>query len=218
MSDASDKAPFATASSTPVPDPTLLTTQQLNQQIAALKELVFTRLDAGDKAVELFNENLTRVPTALAVEMAHMKEWIEEKFRTVYVQFSTIQTQFKERDVRVEDNKTAATTAVNAALSAAKEAVQEQNKSFEKSIDKSERATLEQITQQRVLLQSIEKSINEKIAAQDTRVIRLETMITASQTAKVENRESSGASAYILFSVVTAILALTGILIAIFKH
>lgn len=217
MSEPADRG-FATHGSTPVPDPTLLTTQQLNQQIAALKELVFTRLDANDKAVELFNENLTRVPTALAVEIAHLKELQEAKFATIATQFTTIQTQFKERDVRVEDNKTAATTAVNAALSAAKEAVQEQNKSFEKSIDKSERATLEQINQQRVLLQSIEKSISEKITAQDTRVIRLETMLTASQTAKVENRESAGANVYILFSVIMAILAVAGILIAVFRR
>jgi len=47
----------------PVPDPTILTTQQLQREVAALKEIIFTRLDANDKAVELLHADVTRVPT-----------------------------------------------------------------------------------------------------------------------------------------------------------
>jgi hypothetical protein len=58
----------------PVPDPTELTTQALLREIAALKELIFTRLDGNDRAILVFNENLTRVPTATDRAVAQLKE------------------------------------------------------------------------------------------------------------------------------------------------
>jgi len=66
--------------SRPVPDPTLLTTQQLTREIAALKEVIFTRLEGMDKAIFLFNENITRVPTDTDKQIQHLKELHDSKF------------------------------------------------------------------------------------------------------------------------------------------
>jgi CHASE3 domain sensor protein len=124
--------------SRPIPDPTLLTTQQLNNSIAALKELMTTRLDAMDKAVELLNANQTRVPTEIDKQIAHLKELIFERFDTNDLGFAL-------RDDRVKQDKLDTKSELASALAAAEKAVQKQNESFTVSINKSEAAMGEQI-------------------------------------------------------------------------
>jgi hypothetical protein len=151
----------------PRPDPTLLTTQQLLRELAGLKEIVFTRLDAMDKAVELFDMNLTRVPTETDKAIEHLKELHEEKF-------TSVQTQFKERDVRVEQTARDTKVAVDAALQAAEKAVGKQNESFALSIEKSENATIKQIDQQGQLIATTTKALDDKITDVKDRLTRLE--------------------------------------------
>ncbi len=61
----------------PIPDPTLLTTQQLTREIAALKEVIFTRIDGMDLAIKLANETITRVPSDADKQIQHLKELLE---------------------------------------------------------------------------------------------------------------------------------------------
>src|SRR4026207_2120579 len=109
--------------STPVPDPTLLTTAALTREIAALKELVVTRLDAMDKAMDIFSDNLTRAPTEVDKQISHLKELMIETFAVHMEQFASIPPHFRERDVRGEQSAKDSKVAVDAALQAAKEAV-----------------------------------------------------------------------------------------------
>jgi len=124
--------------STPVPDPTLLTTQQLLLAVAALKELVFTRLDGMDKAMELFNANITRVPTDTDKQIEHLKTLHEQKFEgldiTLNERFSGVEKQFIERDVRGDKIAELNQKALDAALQAAKEAAGKTELSFTKQI------------------------------------------------------------------------------------
>src|ERR1700722_13869365 len=69
--------------SRPVPDPTLLTTQQLIREINSLKEVVFTRLDGMDTGIELFNGNITRVATDTDKQIQHLKEFHESRFNAM---------------------------------------------------------------------------------------------------------------------------------------
>ena len=68
---------------TPIPDPTVLTTQQLVREIAALKEVVFTRLDGMDRAILIFNENITRVPTDTDKQIQHLRELLQSKLEEI---------------------------------------------------------------------------------------------------------------------------------------
>lgn len=140
-----------------VTDPTFLTTQQLLREYTSLKELVFTRLDAMDKAMELFNANITRVPTDTDKQISHLKELHDEKFEGV-------EKQFKERDVRTEQSAIATKIAVDAALQAQKEAASAQNDSNAAAIAKSEAATTKQIDGIVALIASNNKGLDEKIA------------------------------------------------------
>lgn len=75
----------------PVPDPTSLTTDQLQREIgmlkeqsqrelAALKELVFMRLDGMDKASGLLAEGVNRVPNDVSTQVGHLREMVFSRF------------------------------------------------------------------------------------------------------------------------------------------
>jgi hypothetical protein len=160
--------------STPVPDPTLLTTEALKREISALKELVTTRLDAMDKAMSIFSENLQRTPTDTDKQIGHLKELIFGRLDTVDVKFDGVQTQIIERDASVEKTARDTKTAVDAALAAAKELSNKQADSFALSIGKSETTTTKQIDQLGVIIQQNTKASDEKIGDIKDRLTRIE--------------------------------------------
>jgi hypothetical protein len=200
------------AGSTPVPDPTLLTMAALNREITALREIleariggdreiIATRLAGMDEAIKLLQTILDRRAAETDVKVAHLQALhdqkfatVEERFKTVGVEFVSVQTQFSERDVRGRDAALANTTAVNAALQAQKEAAGEQAKSFTLSIDKSEKGTLEQIAQQRVLLETMKQTLDGKVEDVKERVTRVESVAVGVVTAKQDASTTHTAS------------------------
>ncbi len=107
----------------PVPDPTLLTTQQLMREISSLKELFETRLNAMDMAVALLQAKADRSPS------------IDEVVVKLDEKFIAVQLQFHERDLRFDRAATDTRTAVDAAFAAAKLAVDKTENGFTKQID-----------------------------------------------------------------------------------
>ena len=98
----SKSSPMDRGDRVPIPDPTLLTTQALIREIAALKEVVFTRLDGMDEAIRIFNANITRVPTDTDKQIQHLKELHDEKF-------TASEDKFVERDTRASQTLSALT-------------------------------------------------------------------------------------------------------------
>jgi hypothetical protein len=154
--------------SRPVPDPTLLTTQQLLREVATSREIIETRLDAMDKAIELLQRGADRSPSVIDVTVRQLQALHEEKFRSIALQFI-------ERDTRIEQTSRDSKVAVDAALQAAKEAVGEQNKSFALAISKNEAGTIKQIEQIGVLINATTTAINDKIDDIRTRLLTIET-------------------------------------------
>jgi hypothetical protein len=163
-------------SNIPVPDPSAITTDQINRAkvelrdeykfaISALDEVLRTRLDAMDKATILSNNNIASIPTGVDRQVAHLSDLHEEKF-------TSIQKQFDERDIRSQASENAAKVAVNAALQAQKEAASAQNDANAAAITKSEAATVKQIDGILALLASNTKAIDEKIASINGRLDR----------------------------------------------
>jgi hypothetical protein len=175
----------------PRPDPSVLTTQQLVREIASLKEVIFTRLDGMDRAILLFNENITRVPTETQRAVATLKELLEvrldamdkaivisrtfpdrlpalmdEKIAALHdvfqEKFDSIRLRFQERDVRTEQTAKDAKVGVDTALSAAKEAFYEQNKSSALAILKSENATSKALDGLSSLIHTSAKSVDDR--------------------------------------------------------
>ena len=122
--DVDDTAPRG---STPVPDPTILTTQQLTMSIAASREIIETRLDAMDTATRLNKEATDKIPDIIKSVVCNLEKLQNEKFEGV-------EKQFVERDTRNDKIAELNQKALDAALQAAKEAAGKTELSFTKQI------------------------------------------------------------------------------------
>ncbi len=112
---------------TPVPDPTILTTQQLVAAIAAVREIIETRLDAMDVATSINKIATDKIPSLICDKVAALEKLHDEKF-------SSVAQQFQERDERQTVTSKLNQTALDAALQAAKEAAGKTELSFTKQI------------------------------------------------------------------------------------
>jgi len=202
----------------PIPDPTLLTTQQLMRELASLKELIFTRIAGMDEATKLLQAQADRVPSDTDKAIQHLRELTETRFDAIELRFEarnteklydekfhSIETQFKERDTRTEQTSKDSKVAVDAALQAAKEAVGEQNKSSALAIAKSEASTAKQIDQLQTLITTTSNNSDEKIADLKERLTRIEGMTGGTEAARKNLQDNS--SIYIaLAALVVAII------------
>lgn len=156
------------------PDPSELTTQALWREVSALKELVFSRLDAIQLAIDIAHQDLVRVPTEVQKAVGNLKDLHEEKFRSVEAQlinqgalrdekFAGVQKQLTERDVRIEQTARDTKTAIDAALAAQEKAGSKQTETFSESIGKSEASFTKQIDQIGVRITDLTKNFDEKI-------------------------------------------------------
>ena len=158
----------------PIPDPTVLTTAQLDRAVSAERDYVDgqlqvleTRLAGIDEATKLHLRGIVDIPERIDEKVGHLAEVTAERF-------TSIQRQFTERDTRSiresSDNK----IAVDAAFAAQKEAASEQNKANTKAIDKSEEATAEAINKLGELSQTSTKALADKVDDLKERVVNAE--------------------------------------------
>jgi hypothetical protein len=134
--------------SLPVPDPSERSSQEvraasaaerdytdgkveaLSERLAGMVAVLEERLAGIDKATEVLNQTVNRVPTETQVAIGAVRELYDEKFNSVDKQFRANQT------------------ALDAALQAQKEAAGARDESNQKAIDKSEQSTSETITKE----------------------------------------------------------------------
>lgn len=171
---------YAGGGSTPVPDPTERTVQALVREMLALREVLETkidgqrevleaRIDGMDEAIRLLQAISDRAPAAVDSKVANLRTLHEEKFHSIDV-------QFHERDIRVEQRATDTKTAVEAAFAANKELARLSADSFGLSIGKSEAATMKQIDQLGITIQQSTKATDDKIGDIKERLTRIEGM------------------------------------------
>lgn len=177
-------------------DPSILTTQQLWREIAALKELIITRVIAIEHGIELAHDDMVRFPTEIDKAVTKLKDLHDERFTTVETffkeryatyeqrfldnnilrteQFNGVTKQFAERDIRFDQTHKDSKTAIDAALQAAEKAVTKQNDSFLASITKSEASTQKQIDAQGAHINSSVEALESKIGDMKERVLIIE--------------------------------------------
>ncbi len=197
--------------STPVPDPTVLTTQQLMLAIAASREIIETRLDAMDTATELNKAATDGIPRLINDKIIQLQTLVEEKIAGLMEKFHSIDVQFKERDTRTEQSSKDSKVAVDAALQAAKEAVGEQNKSSALAIAKSEAATNKQLDQIGTLIATGTKALDEKINDLKGRLDRGE----GQKAQAVENKQNAVDNRGQQNWVIGTVIALVALLISL---
>jgi len=142
-------------------DPSLLTTQLMLREVAALKAIfderfdsITVRLVAMDKAQNLFETNLTRVPTEVDKQISHVREVVDKMFSTVEERFSSIAIQFQERDIRVHQMSEALDKNLQAALATVHQRFSTIDTQF-----------VERDTRTEQIAQGSEKAINAALAA-----------------------------------------------------
>jgi prolyl-tRNA synthetase len=187
----------------PVPDPSVLTTEQLRQGLASLREILETRLDGMDKAANVLDETVNRTPTVIQSAIANVREVYDERFRSVQQQlgdkgstyderFTSIAQQFAERDVRTDQAATASASALAAALQAAKEAVFEQAQAAAKAAEKTELSFTKQIDQIGLQISTVAKGFDDRIAELKERIDRGEGSQAGSAGQRTETRLNMG--------------------------
>jgi hypothetical protein len=197
--------------STPVPDPTILTTQQLTREIAASREIIETRLNAMDTATSLNKEATDKIPLIIDKMIGQLEKVMDEKFES-------IDKQFKERDVRTEQTQKDSKVAVDAALQAAKEAVGEQNKSNALANAKMETAFTKQIDQIGIQIQSNTKATDDKFEDIKGRLGTLEASINTRQVVTTEGRVQNNAVIYLILIGIATVIGVIVNIASIFIH
>ena len=207
--------------SRPVPDPTVLTTAQLNRESAALREILESeikgqkevfeaRFDGMDKAIKLLQQIADRNPAEMDSRVSHLERLHSEKF-------ASIQTQFTERDTRTEQTQRDSKVAVDAALQAAKEAVGKQQEGGDKAIAKSEAATIKQLDQIQLLIKTSVEGLDSKIADVKERLTRLESEDKGKQAAVTTQQTSNASVVGIIGLVIGSLIGIGGLIVAFVK-
>ena len=171
----------------PVPDPTILTTEQLLRTAQAERDYVDGRIDVlierlsgMDRATELLSATVNKVPTEVQREVGNLGNVMEEKF-------TSVDKQFAERDTRSErearDNK----LAVDAAFAAQEKQAVAESVSNQKAIDKSEVATNKAIDKLAELFESRVGGLAESLSDLKNRVQAIE----SSKQGVVENAQQN---------------------------
>jgi hypothetical protein len=188
----------------PVPDPTVLTTEQLRRELGSLREILQARLDGMDRAQELLNGDMRRVPSETDKQVQHLRELHETKF-------DGVQTQFEERDKRTEQLSLASRTAIAAALQAQKESAIAQNESNAASVTKSEGAFTKQIDAIGLLVQSTKIAIESNIADIKERLTSIEGRTMGMTNQQSTQHQDSSSRVAMVAMIAAIVLALAGV-------
>jgi hypothetical protein len=183
----------AAGGSRPVPDPTELTTKNLQREIQSLRELVESRLQAIVESASVRQEQIDKIPIEIKERVERLRELVYEKFNGV-------------------DNKFASNeVALSAALLAAKEAVKEQNTSNNTAISKSEAATNKQIEQLGLLIKATSDGLVDKIDDLKDRLTLIEGKTSGVKESQVTQQTGNS----VMIAAVGAVIGFSGLAVAI---
>jgi hypothetical protein len=185
-------------SNIPVPDPSVLTTEHLRREVAGLRELIESKLTAASAETASHVRSLEAIPGKIDAAIRALRELEDIRVAALVERFTDADLRYKERfdaaDLRYQQRYDASDKAlaaagqaaqagINAALAAAKEAVQAASVSAEKAVAaqnesnaaailKSEVSVTKQIDSIMTLLASSSKTLDEKVAAINSRLDR----------------------------------------------
>lgn len=206
----------------PSPDPSAMTTDAIARvgrqrddlvhaqlevgeaHLEALRVEVTTRLNAIDKATELFTNSLIRVPTDVDKQVGNLKELL-------LTRFSSVDQRFVDLASRTTEDKRVAQEALVAALAAAKELVGKQNEFSAAAIDKSETNTNKTIEKNRELAEAVAAAIGRQVDDMKDTVSAVRNELTAvasTRSGAVDQRTDSRASLNLIYGAIGAFVAI----------
>jgi hypothetical protein len=225
------EAPTLTTDSRPVPDPTSLTTQQLQAAISALRDTINVRFEGVEKATDLLQAAANRSPTIAEVWSRHDEKFvginqsIKAEREISNKMFLGVDQQFVQIEKAATQLKIASDTAVAAALQAQKEAAGEAQKSSAAAIAKAESATSKSIEQLQQLFQTSIAGLSKEVADLKSRFDRGEGAGTGNRLSiddyRFERTDSRAAVADqrgSLYGIIGIGIASSAVIVAIFGH
>ena len=182
----------------PNPDPTIATNEAVERAMKSERDYVDgkietleERLHGMDRATELRLSTLPTLTAEIDTKISHQRELMDEKF-------SSVATQFKERDTRSErearDNK----LAVDAAFAAQEKQAVAQNESNALAINKSEAATAETIKTNQELTTAKTDSLSKGLDELKLQVAGFISVRQGAQENRVDQRAGSSLSVQVL--------------------
>jgi hypothetical protein len=127
------------ASIIPNPDPSIVTSEAMDRRVDTAIAVVIARMDGMQKAVDVFQSDLTRVPTQLDRAISGLRELMESKLegsdKERQALMRLIFLKIDEVEARVKQHWAESKEAVDSAFIAAKETTNKIETSFTKTID-----------------------------------------------------------------------------------
>lgn len=209
--------PADTQGTRPIPDPTILTTEQLLRSISTLREWVEAqfqvrdeRLAGIDRATELRLDGIQSIPGMIDEKVRHLAE-------VVTAQLTAMNDKLDRFDGLRLELKADSKTQIDAALLAQKEQATLQDQANQKAIDKqndqNEKASDKLTELFRAEMAALRTEIGgtgRELAALDTRVTKTEASRVGGQEATTERRNANSAIyAAVGFGITILITAIT---------
>ena len=184
----------------PVPDPTVLTTQQLQREILTtrevlesyidgLKDTLETRLNGMDKASELLYANTTKTLEHSIDSIDQLHKLHEEKFRSIDIQFSEREKRF---DVANKDTKEAvaiATVAHEKTIDFIKSSIVANTAQMALSLDNLKTVNDEKFHS--ITLQFIERDVRTEQSSKDSKVAVDAALQAAKEAVDQQNKSNA---------------------------
>jgi hypothetical protein len=90
----------------PNPDPSIITTQQIDRAVNNLEEKIGARLNGIDKATDSFHDDLVRVPTLLDRSILGLRELLETRLKCMESDVSGVHKDLAQRGNEIKDQIT----------------------------------------------------------------------------------------------------------------
>ena len=190
---------------TPRPDPTERTTEQLLQAVAASREIIETRLGGMDEAVVLLRTQTDKLPAYVTREVDKLQELVEAKLLLQQEKFKSISQEFALRDANLDKALTAAKELVSVQQISNDRANQKMEAGFEKRIE----GTSDVIAKTSENLSDKISSGNDRMGSIETRVVALE----SSRSGVREQRSDNNTSQTMLIAIIGAVLLAVQVLL-----
>jgi hypothetical protein len=181
----------------PTPDPTKVTTENIEKSITALRELLEARVDG---LVHLQDEKINQIKA----ELDGLDRLYQEYLAGVERRFVMVEEQRREHK---QDDK----DSLGAALAAAKELSLEDRKASDKAIDKSDAATARAIEALKTTFDTTDANRLRDIGELKDRVGKIENL----KNGVVDARERSGAIVGYIGVAIGIIVGIAGVVVAV---
>jgi len=198
--------------SRPVPDPTILTTEQLLRAIAAERQYVDSQLEIRDErlrgidvATTIRMKQVSKFPEQVDSKILHQRELTE-------VRFGSIAKQFEERDTRSERESRDNNLKVDAAFAAQEKSAARQEESNQKAIAKQDENNQKAIDKLEQLMGSGIKALSDKIDDLKTEQGELRSQINGFGRAKEGGKEVSDSTRTLITTIVAVGLLLSAVI------